>query len=138
MVYIVERMANSKKHLVVAATACGGANLLCQLYNILNSPNPPSGFWDTINRIDFLEIAAFAGIGGAIGLFPDLIEPATSPNHRAFFHSLAFSGVVTYAAFGKHSENWSTEDKIAARIALLSYLSHLALDAGTPKSLPLI
>jgi len=36
-----------------------------------------------------------AGLSGVAGAFlPDIIEPATSPNHRSFFHSLTFMGVA--------------------------------------------
>jgi hypothetical protein len=69
-------------------------------------------------------------IGGAAATFftnlPDILEPATSPNHRVFFHK------------------WETEtesDKFWRSVGLLSasaYLIHLALDFTTRKSLPLI
>ena len=37
-------------------------------------------------------VAGAAGAGA--GLLPDLLEPADSPNHRLFFHSLAAAGIV--------------------------------------------
>jgi hypothetical protein len=45
---------------------------------------------------------------------------------------------LTYGAFGKHSERWRDDDRHAIRVGALSYLSHLLLDAGTPKSLPFV
>lgn len=73
---------------------------------------------------------------------PDLLEPATSPNHRQFFHSLAFAGLLV-AGFMK-LRDWETKDateeflKTLGKLAIAGYLIHLALDATTSKSLPLI
>lgn len=73
--------------------------------------------------------------------FPDLLEPATSPNHRAFFHSLTFAAVL---AAGLYKLNqWQPEsksDKFWKDVGMLAgsaYLIHLALDFTTNKSLPL-
>jgi len=131
-------MPNLKKHVAVAAGVGGGANLLWQLCKIFDSPNPPKDFWETLRRIDYFEMAAFAAIGGACGALPDIIEPADNPNHRALFHSLACAGVLTYGAFGKHTANLRSEDRHTLRIAALSYLSHLLLDSETPKGLPIV
>lgn len=41
--------------------------------------------------------AAAGWIGGhCLGTLPDILEPATSPNHRQFFHSLVFAGILAY------------------------------------------
>lgn len=130
-------MPNLKKHVTVGAAVGGGANLAWQLCNIFESPNPPKGFWQTVERIDFLELALFALGGAAVAALPDVIEPADNPNHRAMFHSLACAGVLTYGAFGKHTHKMLPENRHALQVAALSYLSHLLLDSGTPKSLPL-
>jgi len=131
-------MPNLKKHVAVAAGVGGGANLLWQLCKLFDSPNPPKDFWETLCRIDYFEMAAFAAIGGACGALPDIIEPADNPNHRALFHSLACAGVLTYGAFSKHTANLRPEDRHTLRIAALSYLSHLLLDSETPKGLPIV
>lgn len=83
---------------------------------------------------------------GALGAFctnlPDWLEPATSPNHRKFFHSLTFAVLVGAAL--KKAWDWEPEtdtDKLlrfAALAATGGYLIHLALDATTKRSLPLI
>lgn len=130
-------MPNLKKHITVGAAVGGGANLAWQLYNIFDSQNPPKGFWETIERIDFVELALFAAGGAGIAALPDIIEPADNPNHRAMFHSLAFAGAITYGAFGKHTQKMKPDDRHALQVAALSYLSHLLLDSQTPKSLPL-
>jgi len=72
---------------------------------------------------------------------PDLLEPATSPNHRQFFHSLAFASLLV-AGFVK-LRDWETKDsgeeflKNLGKLAIAGYLIHLALDATTAKSLPI-
>lgn len=83
--------------------------------------------------------------GTAAALFtklPDMLEPATSPNHRQFFHSFAFAGLLCLAfhELGK----WQPESaggevlKALGQVAIPAYLIHLFLDSLTAKSLPLI
>lgn len=73
---------------------------------------------------------------------PDVLEPALHPNHRQFFHSVAFAAMLGAAAYKVY--RWQPEEPVqkAARFVLLvsasAYLIHLLLDAGTPKSLPLL
>jgi len=89
------------------------------------------------------------GASLAMGLFaaalptlPDCIEPALHPNHRKFFHSVAFAAGMGYALHRAY--RWETEgdwEKLARAILLVggaAYLGHLALDAMSAKSLPLI
>jgi inner membrane protein len=86
----------------------------------------------------FLGAAAAAALTG----LPDILEPATSPNHRAFFHSLAFAGLLGMGM--KKMYDWEPETdgkKLLGQIALVAgtaYLIHLALDFTTRKSLPLV
>ncbi len=73
---------------------------------------------------------------------PDWFEPALHPNHRKFFHSVAvFAGL----SYGMHRlYKWDTQDeweRLVRAIALVAgaaYLAHLARDAFTAKSLPMI
>lgn len=73
---------------------------------------------------------------------PDLIEPATSSDHRQFFHSIVFARGIIYGL--KRTYDWKpmTICNRALRHILLiaggAYLIHLALDASTSRSLPLI
>lgn len=73
---------------------------------------------------------------------PDVLEPAIHPNHRQFFHSIAFASMLGMATNKVY--RWQPEDEIdkEVRFALLvgasAYFIHLFLDAGTPKSIPLI
>jgi len=73
---------------------------------------------------------------------PDILEPATSPNHRAFFHSVTFAAAVGVGLQKLHQ--WQPETaldiflKRVAQVAGAAYLIHLALDLTTAKSLPLM
>ncbi|MCG8378605.1 MAG: metal-dependent hydrolase [Proteobacteria bacterium] len=73
---------------------------------------------------------------------PDIIEPATNPNHRQFYHSLTFAAGLSYGMLKLYE--WETEDDLEKllRFASLaiggSYLMHLLCDASTPKGLPII
>ena len=85
-------------------------------------------------------------LGSAVAAFftnlPDVLEPATSPNHRAMFHSLAFAALLGTCLY--QLNQWQTETELesllkgAGMLALSAYLIHLALDFTTAKSLPLI
>lgn len=92
------------------------------------------------------QATTFPLAGGLTGsiftCLPDLLEPAIHPNHRQFFHSLAFAGILI-AAFVK-LRDWQPETPQCAfwrqvgMLAIPAYLIHLALDATTAKSLPLL
>lgn len=85
-------------------------------------------------------------LGSATAAFftnlPDILEPATSPNHRATFHSLAFAALLGTCLY--QLNQWETETELesllkgAGMLAVSAYLIHLALDFTTAKSLPLI
>ena len=84
------------------------------------------------------------GVGGAAfgyfgGRLPDILDPPTSPNHRAFFHSLTAAGITICALRGLcKREDVPKEIKTAALAICAAYGSHLVMDAGTPMGLPLI
>ena len=120
--------------------------------------------------MDQLIAEAVGGlIGGWVGgVLPDLLEPATSPNHRKLAHSAAAGGALTFARIAE----WQATCRAAADAAAIralshplgsrdreraqwdvllwrllagvlvglvaGYASHLVLDAGTPKGLPLL
>ena len=117
------------------------------------------------------QLAEAAGgmFGGWLGgVLPDVIEPATSPNHRQFAHSLAAGAGVSLAWFADaqatcreqaaayagraNMTELSEADRSHARLMMLlwhfvagaavafvvGYGSHLALDAMTSKGIPLI
>lgn len=82
-------------------------------------------------------------IGAFLGKLPDMIEPALgNSNHRQFFHSIAVLGLL--AAGMRKVYHWEPQDeveKIIRGVLLVggaAYLSHLALDALTSRSLPFV
>lgn len=112
-------------------------------------------------------------VGGAVGgwlggVLPDVIEPATTPNHRNVAHSVAAGGGLTLAKVADaqakcreqaafYAERVRTAgltdaDRSHAQLMMLAwhfiagaaaafvagYASHLTLDALTKKSIPLI
>jgi membrane-bound metal-dependent hydrolase YbcI (DUF457 family) len=83
-----------------------------------------------------------ASIAAGFGTLPDLIEPATSPHHRQFFHSIIFAAAVAFALFKTYEWQPDGEGAQIVRRALLvagaAYLIHLAADATTAKSVPFI
>ena len=131
-------MPNFKKHVTVGAGVGCGLNLAYQLFKLYTSDNPPKDFWEALSQVNFLEVGVFAAIGAGCAALPDLLEPATTPNHREAFHSLACGGLVGYGAFGKHTEDLTPDERHGLQVAALSYLSHLFLDSQTPRSLPLV
>lgn len=81
-----------------------------------------------------------AGLAGAFSKLPDIIEPADNPNHRQFFHSLAFAGLLGFFAHKIYrwspTDEWEKALRFVLLMAISAYLIHLALDCGTPRSLP--
>ncbi len=83
-----------------------------------------------------------SGIAYATGTLPDIIEPATNPNHRQFFHSWPVFGLVGYGIY----KNWQWEPKTKLQNTLKiigygiggAYAVHLMMDSRTPKGLPII
>lgn len=105
-------------------------------------------------EVNFARLVAAGAVGAITARLPDLIEPATNPNHRAFFHSiatacvaasLAFTGIVPAVLATSKVQAFLTELNIPAeetalvlRWVAISYLLHLAADFTTPKCIPLI
>ena len=83
------------------------------------------------------------GIGTLFGKLPDILEPSlNNPHHRQFCHSIVVLGLVGYGL--KKAYYWQPRDSFesflrgVALVAGVGYLSHLVLDATTPRSLPLL
>ena len=120
---------NAKEHACLGAVAGAGYTLITYLWR--KSENTKAGF-------PWKQLAVNMGVGMALASLPDWIEPATNPNHRKFFHSLTTAGLVGYGMYGKHTNNIDVNLLDYIRSIGFAYLSHLAADATTPKSLPLI
>jgi len=92
------------------------------------------------------EVVGHAAVGCAggycFGTLPDLVEPAVTPNHRQFFHSVVFAGALGYGLYRLYRwEPTTAEGKVLRLLGLVAggaYLVHLALDATTKRSLPLV
>ena len=119
-------MPSAVAHRLGAAVTIGGLSVYAERKNGENTVAP----------------LAHAAAAAALGTLPDVIEPACHPNHRRFFHSLAFAGLLGYGLYRLYQ--WKTEDEFQEFIKLLgliaggAYLVHLAMDATTTKSLPVI
>ncbi len=127
-------MANSKEHSNVGEIL--GLVLGIGSYFIKQNSNPGSEF-------NFFELAGHAVGGYALGSItsrlPDIIEPATHPNHRKTFHSWGAATAITWGTIKVLNDSeMGHEAKAALTIAGAGYLSHLAMDAETPKGLPII
>lgn len=119
-------MANGNSHRIVSALTIGGALMYQETLDNKKSCTPFFG----------------AALGSLSATLPDLLEPATNPRHRQFFHSVAFAAIVGGLAW--RIKEWQPEDAVedALRGLLLvgcsAYLIHLGMDALTKRSLPLL
>lgn len=81
------------------------------------------------------------GLGTGIvgGVLPDVLEPATHPNHRGMCHSLAALLSTGYGAVKASSGNRIEPYLRTVAVAgCAAYVSHLILDGETPKGVPLL
>tara|TARA_R110002049_G_scaffold20717_2_gene75867 strand:- start:4542 stop:4922 length:381 start_codon:yes stop_codon:yes gene_type:complete len=85
---------------------------------------------------------ASGGVAAICGSLPDLLEPAVHPNHRQFFHSVVFAAALIEG--GRRIYRWQPEEnwqRLVRNLTLIAggaYLVHLAMDASTAKSLPML
>lgn len=81
----------------------------------------------------------FILLGGFAGVLPDILEPATSPNHRSFFHSAALLLMLAHVSQKAwESQNLTDVQKLVISAFTSAYGSHLLSDSLTPKSIPLV
>lgn len=119
-------MANRSTHMMVAALSVGTVCVCAESEQPKKSARPLAG----------------AAIAACTTNLPDFLEPALHPNHRRFFHSLTFAGLLGYAGYALYK--WEPDAQIdqIVRFALMAgvgaCLIHLLLDARTPKGLPLL
>jgi hypothetical protein len=119
-------MANATAHRLGAVAVVGGLALAAENRDEAPSAKP-------------LAAGGLAWLGGTI---PDILEPACHPNHRQFFHSLAFACLVGHGVYKAWQWEPETETQEWIRMACMAlggaYLVHLAMDLATPKGLPVI
>ena len=118
-------VADFKTHAIAGCAAGIGTYLL--------------GCWFFQRQVRLKEVL-LSGLGAfGTGCLPDAFEPAEHPNHRSFFHSLTAGGVVAFLDWQSVDfDNLSDGEKLAIWVLSAGYLSHLLLDAVTPKALPLM
>lgn len=118
-------MPNFGKHLLIG----GGIGSICYL-----------GYcWMTKNKPSLQGAVVSLGLGSLGGTLPDLIEPATNPHRRKFFHSAGLTAFLASILKEYVSEDdTSNENVLALSILILSYLSHILSDSTTPKGIPIL
>jgi len=135
-------MPNGNTHLIVGAI--GGAVASVVVQHRLHENK----------KLDPGHVLLSTGAALAVSRLPDILEPATSPNHRAFFHSLVFSAVLIFLGrevwqemkekreqrkrLGvKEISGWEIFGGLAL-IAIGAILLHLLMDWTTKKGLPAV
>lgn len=111
---------------VAGITAFGTVALVKHVHPLARLPDP-----------------VFAGFVAALAAgIPDYLEPATTPHHRQFCHSAAFSAVLIVGMKKLYAWEPKAPGEALLRDVLLSigfgYLAHLGADATTAMGLPLI
>lgn len=110
------------------------------------------GFGLRFRTFNPFKLVLSLGLSVVASRLPDILEPATSPNHRSFFHSFIFGlivGGLSYYTWRRLQDELTRNeaDKVTTFkalileivfIVLLCFSVHLVLDAFTKKSLPLI
>lgn len=130
-------MPNSNEHKKIAAIGgglvFGVVNTCKQLKKKQNNPD---------YKFDFLQLlqnVAIGTLGGfCIATLPDILEPATRPNHRAFFHSKTMLLLLILGSKLINDSDINPELKNICQSLNLGYGLHLLSDSLTPKGLPLI
>lgn len=150
-------MANKNDHLLIGALAAmllymvlkvsegygryknTEEHRICQGFNEAPLDRFLRQFGGAVANIDF-DIAEFLGsgaVGALAAMIPDVLEPATNPNHREFFHSYTLL-ITTLATelniLDKVQANYLL--KLLSLAAAGGYSSHLLVDSCTPKGLP--
>lgn len=130
-------MPNLNEHLKIGATTgaiAGGILNGIKQFNQMQS--------DPTKAFDFKELIGSAIAGSMIStltcMLPDILEPATNPNHRQFFHSITAYGTVIYLSHRVGKSQFSIEEQNFLQCVLSGYASHLLADSQTPKGLNII
>ena len=119
-------MSNSGTHLLVGG-ASGLAGMICLK-------------WLRNERLTFWEGVAGVLIGCSGAFLPDFFEPPISPSHRKILHSVGMGAAgipFTISKIYRGAWTLTPGDRDFLIILSLGYLSHLILDARTPKGLPI-
>ncbi len=119
-------MPSGKVHLLIGGSTAMIFDGLLQLERMATNPKA---------EFDWSEFCLCTLAGAGAGLLPDLLEPADSPKHRKFCHSILAGVLIAYWIGGKHTKKWSPTKWLIWSVIGVGYLSHLVADARTPKSI---
>lgn len=125
----VNIIPNFKQHALIGAGAGAGVYLL----SYLKKKREDSEMQFDLGK--FLIHTAFGCIAASV---PDLLEPATSPNHRNVFHSIAAVSLIIWLVYKVENSQIDPELNSMLSSAGLGYVSHLLADSTTPKGLPIL
>jgi membrane-bound metal-dependent hydrolase YbcI (DUF457 family) len=130
-------MPNFKKHAVaggsIGLTLTAIVNLLQQQNRKKNNSSYKFNWGELI-----IKSLAGGGIGAFCGVLPDFLEPASSPNHRKFFHSITAATAIGAGMVKANKSNLPGSHKELINLVGTCYLSHLLLDGETISGLPLV
>ena len=84
---------------------------------------------------NFVDYTLFVGLTIIGSIFPDLIEPPKSPNHRRFFHSFLVLLILITLLFWLNVGIQSVFTYFPSGF-IIGYLSHLLLDVTSRIGLP--
>lgn len=119
-------MPNGIPHMVIAAGVVGGA----------------VAYQESQRGVQTSKPVIAMGLATFLANIPDQLEPAIHPHHRQFFHSLTFGATVGCVAYQIYQwqpvEEWQKVLRFGLLVACGAYLTHLAADALTTRSLPLL
>lgn len=116
-------------HFLIGAATGAAVNTVCQWGRQNEQPD---------TKFDFGELFVCSLAAGGGACLPDLLEPADSPFHRQFFHSVVAAALVAYAMSAKHAFRLGWAGRMLLWMVGLGYLSHIAADATTPRSIPFV
>ena len=104
--------------------------------------------------VDLGELILSTGVGLSTARIPDILEPPINPNHRAFYHSLAFGFLIGFVGTQAWKDfqlksgekriqgirQWSFREYVDVAVILtcVSILLHLVMDGFTKKGLNII
>ena len=100
------------------------------------------GHLEQPNREPLMNPLVGAGIAAVFTNLPDVLEPAIHPHHRDVFHSVLFAGIVGIAGYRLYTwepnDDWGRVVRFLLLVGCGGVLVHLAMDAVTKRSLPLV
>ena len=130
-------MPNGKKHIAISTI---GGGILIGVIDWLEQQSEIKK--NKGRRLNYprLILKVLLGIGGGFitSRLPDRIEPASSPNHRSFFHSWVILLGFIALALAIYQSKLNPLMKIIILSLVVGYALHLIADACTPKGLPVI